>query len=87
MFLCILLKEIINIIDMTGLTFNDFLKNKSNKDGEKFEPTLKDWIDHISTLFPQVRLKQYLEIRSMDACSWKEICAPSAFWTGILYDE
>ena len=73
--------------DMTGLTFNDFLKNKSNKDGEKFEPTLKDWIDHISTLFPQVRLKQYLEIRSMDACSWKEICAPSAFWTGILYDE
>jgi len=74
-------------IDMTDLTFNEFINNKSNKDGEKFEPLLKDWIDHISTLFPQVRLKQYLEIRSMDACAWKEICAPSAFWTGILYDN
>jgi len=74
-------------IDMTGLTFNDFLLNKSNKDGKKFEPTIQDWIDHISTLFPQVRLKQYLEVRSIDACSWKVICSPPAFWTGILYDD
>ena len=74
-------------IDMTGLTFNEFLKGKKNKTNNFFEPKLKDWIDHLSTLFPQVRLKQYLEVRSMDACSWKEICSPAAFWTGIIYDD
>ena len=51
------------------------------------EPTLNDWKDHLSTLFPQVRLKQFLEIRSMDACSWDLICSQPAFWTGLLYDE
>jgi len=74
-------------IDMTGLSFKDFMNNKSNNAGEKFEPSINDWSDHISTLFPQVRLKQYLEVRSIDACSWKVICAPPAFWTGILYDD
>ena len=74
-------------IDMTGIIFGDFLKNKKNNENKYCEPLLNDWIDHLSTLFPQVRLKQYLEIRSMDACSWKEICSPAAFWTGILYDE
>ena len=74
-------------IYMTGLTFNQFLNHKINKDGKKFDPVIDDWIDHISTLFPQVRLKQYLEVRSIDACSWREICAPPAFWTGILYDD
>jgi glutamate--cysteine ligase len=74
-------------IDMTSLSFNDFINNKCNSAGEKFEPSINDWSDHISTLFPQVRLKQYLEVRSIDACSWKVICAPSAFWTGILYDD
>lgn len=74
-------------IDMTGLTFYDFLKGKKNKTNSFFEPTITDWIDHLSTLFPQVRLKQYLEIRSMDTCSWNEICAPAAFWTGIIYDD
>ena len=74
-------------VDMTGLTFNEFLKGKKNKTNNFFEPKLKDWIDHLSTLFPQVRLKQYLEVRSMDACSWKEICSPAAFWTGIIYDD
>ena len=74
-------------VDMTGLTFNEFLKGKKNKTNNFFEPKLKDWVDHLSTLFPQVRLKQYLELRSMDACSWKEVCAPAAFWTGIIYDD
>ena len=74
-------------IDMTSLSFKDFLNNKSNSAGDKFEPSINDWSDHISTLFPQVRLKQYLEVRSIDACSWKVICAPPAFWTGILYDN
>ena len=74
-------------IDMTGLTFDDFLKGKKNKFNKNYEPKYNDWTDHLTTLFPQIRLKQYLEIRSMDACSWNEICAPAAFWTGILYDE
>ena len=74
-------------IDMTGLTFGDFLKGKKNIQNNFFEPEIKDWIDHLSTLFPQIRLKQYLEVRSMDACSWNEICAPAAFWTGIIYDN
>ena len=74
-------------IDMTGITFKDFLEKNIDKDGKKYDPTYVDWVDHLTTLFPQVRLKQYLEVRSMDACSWKEVCSPAAFWTGILYDE
>jgi glutamate--cysteine ligase len=74
-------------IDMTGTTFKNFLEKNIDKNGKKYDPTIADWADHLSTLFPQVRLKQYLEVRSMDACSWKEICSPAAFWTGILYDE
>ena len=72
---------------MTGLTFSDFLKGKKNFKNDLFEPELNDWVDHLSTLFPEIRLKQYLEVRSMDACSWKEICAPAAFWTGIIYED
>ena len=73
-------------IDMTNCTFRQFLEN-NNSDYFISEPTIDDWINHISTLFPQVRLKQFLEIRSMDACSWDLICSQPAFWTGILYDE
>lgn len=74
-------------IDMTNLTFREFLNGKNNLMNDSFEPKIQDWIDHLSTLFPQIRLKQYLEVRSMDACSWNEICAPAAFWTGIIYDD
>jgi glutamate--cysteine ligase len=74
-------------IDMTGIAFKDFLNKNVDKENNKYEPILEDWTDHLTTLFPQVRLKQYLEIRSMDACSWKEICSPAAFWTGILYND
>ena len=74
-------------VDMTGLTFNQFLQGKKNILNDFFEPEIKDWIDHLSTLFPQIRLKQFLEVRSMDSCSWNEICAPAAFWTGIIYDD
>jgi glutamate--cysteine ligase len=74
-------------IDMTGVTFSQFLEGKKNENHILFEPEIKDWIDHLSTLFPQIRLKQYLEVRSMDACSWNEVCAPAAFWTGIIYDN
>ena len=73
-------------IDMTNYTFRDFMKNNISKDLH-IEPTIDDWINHLSTLFPQVRLKQFLEIRSMDACSWDLICSQPAFWIGILYND
>ncbi len=73
-------------IDMTNYTFRQFLENKTLLEINT-EPTIKDWINHLSTLFPQVRLKQFLEIRSMDACSWDLICSQPAFWIGLLYDE
>ena len=72
-------------IDMTQYTFKDYLEGKSIN--IKHEATLKDWEDHLTTLFPQARLKQYLEIRSMDACNWDLICSQPAFWIGILYDD
>tara|TARA_Y100001935_G_C17194522_1_gene451821 strand:- start:179 stop:955 length:777 start_codon:yes stop_codon:yes gene_type:complete len=73
-------------INMTNYTFRDFLENKYNEN-KLVEPTIDDWITHLSTLFPQVRLKQFLEIRSMDACSWDLICSQPAFWIGLLYNE
>ena len=74
-------------IDMTGVTFKEFLNGKRNTDNNLFEPEINDWINHLSTLFPQTRLKQYLEVRSMDACSWNEVCSPAALWTGLIYDD
>ena len=73
-------------IDMTGCSFRKFMEGKLDKVPND-KATLDDWQNHLTTLFPQVRLKQYLELRSMDACSWNEICGQPAFWTGILYDN
>ena len=73
-------------IDVTGSNFKDFIKGDLKK-LKGVKATYEDWSDHLTTLFPQVRLKQVLEIRSMDACSWKEICSQPAFWTGIIYDQ
>ena len=49
-------------------------------------PTLMDWTDHLTTLFPEVRLKQYLEMRGADGGPWSRICALPALWAGVLYD-
>ena len=72
-------------IDMTKYTFKEYLEENSNDQDDAI--LLKDWEDHLTTLFPQVRLKQYIEIRSMDACNWDLICSQPAFWIGILYDD
>ena len=72
-------------IDMTQYTFKEYLNENSNDQDDTI--LLKDWEDHLTTLFPQVRLKQYLEIRSMDACNWDLICSQPAFWIGILYND
>ena len=58
-----------------------------NLDGFKGEyPTMKDWEDHITVAFPEVRLKQYLEMRGADGGPWNIICALPALWVGLLYD-
>jgi glutamate--cysteine ligase len=72
-------------IDVAGESFRGFLLGKLPQlPGEK--PTKVDWEDHLSTIFPEVRLKQYLEMRGADGGPWQEICALPAFWTGLLYD-
>ena len=72
-------------IDAAGLSFRDFLRGDlSVLPGEK--PTLDDWNDHLSTAFPEVRLKTFLEMRGADGGPWNRICALPALWVGLLYD-
>ncbi len=73
-------------IDAAGLSFRDFLKGElSVLPGEK--PTVDDWADHLSTAFPEVRLKTFLEMRGADGGPWNKICALPALWVGLLYDN
>lgn len=73
-------------MDVAGLSFRDFMTG--NLPGLKGEyPQLTDFEDHITTAFPEVRLKGYLEMRGADSGSWDNICALPALWTGLLYDE
>ena len=73
-------------INLAGCSFRKFMEGKLDQLPND-KATYDDWKNHLTTLFPQVRLKQYLELRSMDACSWNEICGQPAFWTGLLYDK
>ena len=73
-------------LDATGCSFRDFMAGRlSILPGEY--PLLSDWVDHVSVAFPEVRLKQYLEMRGADAGSWQMICSLPAFWIGLLYDS
>ena len=73
-------------LDASGKSFRDFLDgNLDVVPGEK--PTLSDFDDHISTIFPEVRLKTFLEMRGADTGPWGELCAMPAFWVGLLYDQ
>jgi len=73
-------------IDVAGASFRDFMAGRLPAlPGEL--PTLDDWSDHLTTLFPEVRLKRFLEMRGADGGRWPRICALSAFWVGLLYDE
>ena len=73
-------------IDASGLSFRDFLDGKlSVLPGEK--PRASDWVDHLSTAFPEVRLKSFLEMRGADGGPWNRICALPALWVGLLYDQ
>jgi len=73
-------------IDAAGQSFRDFLDGRLPAlPGEK--PTLSDWADHLTTLFPEARLKRYIEMRGADGGPWRRLCALPAFWVGLLYDE
>jgi glutamate--cysteine ligase len=72
-------------IDASGQSFRDFLRGELPAlPGEK--PTMSDWADHTTTIFPEVRLKKYLEMRGADGGPWRRLCALPAYWVGLLYD-
>ena len=73
-------------IDCAGGSFRDFMQGKLPQLTGQF-PSMDDWELHISTLFPDVRLKQYLEMRGADAGPWPWICSLPALWKGLLYDQ
>ncbi|PIV76159.1 MAG: glutamate--cysteine ligase [Rhodobacteraceae bacterium CG17_big_fil_post_rev_8_21_14_2_50_65_11] len=73
-------------INALGQSFRDFLKGKLPAlPGEK--PTLSDWADHLTTVFPEARIKKYIEMRGADGGPWRRLCALPAFWVGLLYDQ
>ncbi|WP_278069779.1 glutamate--cysteine ligase [Brevundimonas sanguinis] len=72
-------------VDLSGQSFRAFIEGKLDAlPGD--QATVQDWADHLTTLFPEVRLKQYLEMRGADGGPWSRICALPALWAGILYD-
>ncbi len=73
-------------INAAGKSFRDFMAGKLDVlPGER--PTMNDWSDHMTTAFPEVRLKKFLEMRGADGGPWKRICALPALWVGLLYDD
>ena len=73
-------------VDVAGRSFRDFMEGRLPElPGER--PTIKDWADHVTTIFPEVRLKKYLEMRGADAGPWSRLCALPALWTGVLYED
>jgi glutamate--cysteine ligase len=73
-------------VDALGQSFRDFLKGQLPAlPGET--PTLSDWADHLTTAFPEARLKQFIEMRGADGGPWRRLCALPAFWVGLTYDQ
>ncbi|TYB82050.1 glutamate--cysteine ligase [Maritimibacter fusiformis] len=73
-------------IDALGQSFRDFMVGKLPAlPGEV--PTLSDWADHLTTIFPEVRIKKFMEMRGADGGPWRRICALPAFWVGLMYDQ
>ncbi|HZV24536.1 MAG TPA: glutamate--cysteine ligase, partial [Luteimonas sp.] len=73
-------------VDAAGKSFRDFLDGRLDVLPGTL-PTLRDWSDHMTTAFPEVRLKKYLEMRGADGGPWNRLCALPAFWVGLLYDD
>jgi glutamate--cysteine ligase len=73
-------------IDVAGQSFRDLMQGRlPGMPGER--ATISDWANHLSTIFPEVRLKRYLEMRGADSGPWRRLPALSAYWAGILYDD
>ncbi|MFT4619674.1 MAG: glutamate--cysteine ligase [Sulfitobacter sp.] len=73
-------------IDALGQSFRDFLKGELPAlPGEK--PLMSDWADHLTTAFPEARMKKYIEMRGADGGPWRRLCALPAFWVGLTYDQ
>lgn len=73
-------------IDALGQSFRDFLDGKLPAlPGEV--PTLSDWADHLTTIFPEARVKKFIEMRGADGGPWRRLCALPAFWVGLTYDQ
>ncbi|MFC7705696.1 glutamate--cysteine ligase [Plastorhodobacter daqingensis] len=73
-------------IDALGQSFRDFLKGELPAlPGEK--PTLSDWADHLTTVFPEARMKKFIEMRGADGGPWRRLCALPALWVGLMYDQ
>jgi len=73
-------------IDALGQSFRDFMNGKLPAlPGET--PTLSDWADHLTTCFPEARIKKYMEMRGADGGPWRRICALPAFWVGLMYHQ
>ncbi|MEL6101644.1 MAG: glutamate--cysteine ligase [Pseudomonadota bacterium] len=73
-------------VDALGQSFRDFLKGKLPAlPGET--PMLSDWADHLTTIFPEARIKKFIEMRGADGGPWRRLCALPAFWVGLTYDQ
>jgi glutamate--cysteine ligase len=73
-------------VDLSGRSFRRFMDGGlDDLPGDR--ATKKDWADHLTTLFPEVRLKSYLEMRGADGGPWSRICALQALWVGVLYED
>ncbi|KHJ55670.1 glutamate--cysteine ligase [Aureimonas altamirensis] len=73
--------------DATDITFRQFLDGAFKGRVADATPNMGDWTNHLSTLFPDVRLKRFIEMRGADGGPWRRICALPALWVGLLYDE
>jgi glutamate--cysteine ligase len=73
-------------IDVAGKSFRDFLDHKI-PEVKHIDPQMSDWADHLTTIFPEVRLKRFLEMRGADGGTWRRICGLPALWVGIYYDQ
>ncbi|MCC5960244.1 MAG: glutamate--cysteine ligase [Rhodobacteraceae bacterium] len=73
-------------INALGQSFRDFMKGQLPAlPGEI--PTLSDWADHLTTIFPEARIKKFIEMRGADGGPWRRLCALPAFWVGLTYDQ
>ena len=73
-------------VDALGMSFRDFLQGELPAlPGEV--PTLSDWADHLTTIFPEARIKKFIEMRGADGGPWRRLCALPAFWVGLCYDQ